>query len=86
MAVVLKKKECSLADLPDGTCGRVVKILAEGFWRQRFLALGFTPGASVEVVRTGPMKDPVAYHVRGTIIALRRKEAALIWVEYQGSK
>lgn len=81
MAVVWPKKECSLADLAEGTRGRVVKVLADGFWRQRLLDLGFTTGAAVEVVKTGPMGDPVAYRLRGTIIALRKREAALIRVE-----
>ncbi|MGB9662094.1 MAG: FeoA family protein [Moorellaceae bacterium] len=76
------KRVCSLAELPTGTLGRVVKIFADGLWRQRLLDLGFTPGATVKVIRTSPTGDPVAYRLRGTTIALRKKDAALIWVEY----
>ncbi|MGI9952275.1 FeoA family protein [Moorellaceae bacterium AZ2] len=84
MAVRLKRRECPLGDLPPGTYGRVVEILAEGFWRRRFMDLGFTPGTVVEVVRTSPTGDPVAYRLRGTTIALRREVAGLIRVEANG--
>lgn len=84
MAVRLRRRECFLGDLPPGTCGRVVEILARDLWRRRFMDLGFTPGTVVEVVRRSPTGDPIAYRLRGTTIALRREAAALIRVEACG--
>ena len=42
------------------------------------LALGFTKGAVLEVVRKGPLNDLTLYNVRGTMIALRSEESQLI--------
>ena len=42
--------------------------------------LGLTPGAPVCCVGSSPGGDPAAYRVRQTILALRRADAATIWV------
>lgn len=42
----------------------------------RLLELGFIEGAEVEVVHRAPFGgDPIAVHVRGALLALRREEA-----------
>ncbi|HBT46578.1 MAG TPA: ferrous iron transport protein A [Peptococcaceae bacterium] len=80
----MTRRACFLGDLPPGSCGRVLEIVARDFWRRRFMDLGFTPGTLVEVVRRSPTGDPVAYRLRGVTIALRRETAALIRVEAWG--
>jgi hypothetical protein len=45
--------------------------------------LGLTPGTPIEVDRTGPFKDPRAYRIRGTVIALRSEQADHILVAPQ---
>ncbi|SMB99898.1 ferrous iron transport protein A [Thermanaeromonas toyohensis ToBE] len=72
---------CPLAELPEHTWGRITQVFGEGFWRRRLLELGFTPGTVVEVVRTSLVGDPVAYRIKGTTIALRKEQAALIFVQ-----
>ena len=47
----------------------------------RLLDLGFTPGEEVAIVQTVPLGDPLVVAVRGTRLALRRREAGWIWVE-----
>jgi Fe2+ transport system protein FeoA len=42
--------------------------------------LGLTPGAKVEVVMPSALGDPMAYRLRGSLIALRREQAAQILV------
>jgi ferrous iron transport protein A len=42
------------------------------------LDLGMVPGTLVEVVRRSPLGDPVAYQIRGAVIALRKDEASYI--------
>ncbi|HHY95921.1 MAG TPA: ferrous iron transport protein A [Firmicutes bacterium] len=69
-----------LSELHPGETGHVQDLLLEGPIRQRLLDLGFTPGTSVKAVRRSPLGDPVAYVVRGSTIALRRKEAERIVV------
>ena len=46
----------------------------------RLLDLGFTPGEEVAVVQAAPLGDPLVISVRGTRLALRKREAAWIWV------
>ena len=47
----------------------------------RLLDLGFTPGEVVAVTHHAPLGDPLVVRVRGALLALRKREAAWIWVE-----
>jgi ferrous iron transport protein A len=46
----------------------------------RLLDLGFTPGEEISVTRAAPLGDPLIVLVRGALLALRKREAAWIWV------
>jgi len=71
-----------LAGLPPRIKAEVVRIdeRCQGFTRRRFLDLGLTPGAVIYPELDNPFGDPRAYRVRGTLIALRREQAAFIIV------
>lgn len=56
----------------------IKNLLADGLMRERMLALGFTKGATLEVVRKGPGNNLTLYNIRGTMIALRSEESQLI--------
>jgi ferrous iron transport protein A len=47
----------------------------------RLLDLGLTPGEDITVTLAAPFGDPLVIRVRGALLALRRREAAWIWVE-----
>jgi ferrous iron transport protein A len=47
----------------------------------RLLEMGFTPGQKITLIAKSPFKDPLAYSIRGTIIALRSNEAQCIKVQ-----
>jgi DtxR family Mn-dependent transcriptional regulator len=47
----------------------------QGLTRRRLLDLGLTPGASVTAEYASFLGDPVAFRVRGSLIALRREQA-----------
>lgn len=66
-----------------GDAGRVVGIspALRGVERRRMLDLGLVPGTEVRVVRPAPGGDPVAYRIRGAVVALRRQQAEQIRVE-----
>lgn len=49
-------------------------------YRRRLLMLGATPGAEFEVIRIAPLGDPVEIRVRGSMISVRRDEAAIMEV------
>jgi len=71
-----------LGNLPPMTKAEIVDIdeRCQGFTRRRFLDLGLTPGTPIYPELENLFKDPRAYRVRGTLVALRRDQAAWIWV------
>ena len=70
-----------LNELPVGTFGRVKKLTADGISRRRMLDLGLIYDTTVEALRKSPAGDPIAYQIRGAVIALRVEEAAKLLVE-----
>ncbi len=71
----------TLADLKKGELARIRRIHLEGLERRRLLDLGFTPGTEVQLVMKSAFGDPIAFWVRNTKIALRKKQAKKIEVE-----
>ena len=47
---------------------------------RRVLEFGFTPGQEIELVDKSLFNDPLAFSVRGTVIAIRKNEAECIKV------
>ncbi len=73
----------SLADLSHDQRAEIVMLddAVQGFTRRRFLDLGLTPGTTIYPELGNFFGDPRAYRVRGTLIALRKDQAAQIWVK-----
>ena len=66
-----------LKELSPGARGRIVALRKEQpEYRRRLLMLG----AEFEVVRIAPLGDPVEIRVRGSMISVRRDEAAIMEV------
>lgn len=76
------EEETSLDRLPPDRRAVVQEVFAQGAQRRRLQELGFVPGAQVECVGTSPLGDPRAYQLRGTIIALRRRDARPVRVAF----
>ena len=70
-----------LYNLPIGSAGKVKKLTAKGNIRRRMLDLGLVEETQVEALRRSPSGDPIAYQIRGAVIALRFEEASKILVE-----
>lgn len=72
-----------LNDLPIGQQARVQGLTGacRGAERRRLLDLGFVPGSIVEASLASPGGDPVAYLVRGALVALRREQARFVRIE-----
>ena len=64
--------------------GIVKKINVTGSIKRRLLDIGLIPGTEVKCLFSSPFKDPKAYLIRGTVIALREEEAKSIMVEKIG--
>lgn len=69
-----------LSSLKPGQAGRVVNIspASRGPERRRLMDLGILPGTVVAAEFLSPSGDPMAYRIRGALIALRREQADLI--------
>lgn len=77
--LVSSLKDCDSLDmLPIGSKGRVRALNSQGIERRRFLDLGIVEGTQIEAVMSSPAGDPVAYNIRGALIALRNEDAAKI--------
>ena len=80
---IAKARAISLAELSHDQRGEIVMLddAVQGFTRRRFLDLGLTPGTTIYPELGNFFGDPRAYRVRGTLIALRKDQAAQIWVK-----
>ena len=66
--------------LAEGKHGTITKLCASGGMRRRLLDIGMVEGTKIACVQKSPWGDPVAYGVRGAVIALRTRDAAQILV------
>ncbi len=71
----------TLNQLPIGSQARVSGLLSQGRMRRRLLDLGLVDGTLVKSIYASPSGDPVAYEIRGALIALRGEDSAQILVE-----
>ncbi|NLZ45868.1 MAG: ferrous iron transport protein A [Clostridiales bacterium] len=71
----------SLSQLDIGEIGQVVSLESNGIQRRRMLDLGLVQGTKVKAVQSSPSGDPVAYNIRGAVIALRNDDADKIQVK-----
>jgi len=85
----LKKEDISeentfrLSNLKENEQAKIIGISREcrGEIRRRLLDLGFVINTKIEVDLTSPMKNPRAYLVRDTSIAVRNEQAKFILIE-----
>ena len=68
----------SLSDLKVGQTGTVHHIATTGAMRRRLLDLGVIEGTKIQCVHKSPSGNPVAYTIRGAVIALRIADSKMI--------
>ena len=71
----------ALSCLQEGQRARVLTILENGSMRRRLQDIGLIEGTTVECVQKSPAGDPVAYGIRGAVIALRAEQSAAVIVQ-----
>ncbi len=78
----------TLADAAPGETVRVLEIspVCQGAQRRRLLDLGVVRGTRITPELVSAPGDPVAYRIRGALIALRREQARWILVERPGAR
>ena len=72
----------SLDKLKPDERATVRSVSAASAMKERFEDLGITPGTEIRCVMVSPLGDPVAYLIRGALIAIRRDDAKGIGISY----
>lgn len=72
-----------LSSLKQGEEGIVIGIskACRGQQRRRLMDLGVIPGSRIKAELTSAGGDPVAYNIRGALVALRKQQANLIFIK-----
>lgn len=70
-----------MSDLKPGDRGTVTRVENRGESSRRLMDLGLHKGAPFMVVRKAPFGDPMEIKIRGTLLALRMKEAEDVSIE-----
>lgn len=71
----------TLNELKKGEKALIKGIQIEGSMKRRLLDIGLIKDSVVECVLESPLKDPKAYWIRGTLIAIRNCDAKKIEIE-----
>lgn len=70
----------TLKDLKQGQAATVKSLLSIGSIRRRLQDIGLIEGTKVECLQKSPAGDPVAFLIRGAVIALRSEDSSNILV------
>ena len=75
------KLTMTLNQLPEGKAARIESLGVESRLKRRLMDIGMIPGTRVECLERGPFGDPVAFLVRGTVMAFRSSDLEMITVK-----
>ena len=78
----MDKKIIDLNELPLNTKGYIERVECEEDIKRRLLDLGPVKGAEIKPVLVSVSKDPRAFEIRGSLIAIRKENAKGICVSY----
>ncbi|MDD2418678.1 MAG: FeoA family protein [Oscillospiraceae bacterium] len=70
----------SLSELKRGQTAKVKALSVTGSMRRRLQDIGLIEGTRVECLQMSPGGDPIAYLIRGAVIALRSEDSSNIQV------
>lgn len=76
-----KNEVVTLDNLCLGEKCKVKYLTAEGNIRRRMLDLGIVQDTEIEALTKSPSGDPIAYLIRGAVIAIRKEDAEMIFIE-----
>ena len=72
--------------LESGENGTIVWLAGSQTTRQRLFAIGFTPGECIFCIAKASRKEPGAYLIHDTVIALRDNNAGEIFIRLTKKK
>lgn len=70
----------SLKDLEVGQKAIVDKLEIDGSIKRRLLDIGLIPGSKIECIMKSPLGNPIAYMIKGAMIAIRKEDSDKIFV------
>lgn len=71
----------TLNNLKDNEKAIVLDLTATDETRRRLQDIGLINGTQVLCLMHSPLGDPVAYNIRGAVIALRSEDASMVIVK-----
>ena len=74
----MEKKNIPLNELKVGQRGIVSQLLSDTSMRRRLQDIGLIEGTKVECIQKSPSGDPIAFLIRGAVIALRTEDSSSI--------
>lgn len=69
----MQNSKC-LNDIVPGQTATVKKLLSTGGIRRRLLDIGLTDNTKIECLGRSPCGDPIAFLIRGAVIAIRSED------------
>ena len=76
----MEAKVVDLNQLPLDRNGIIQELNCDGNIKRRLLDMGLVKGTNIKPILISPSKDPRAFEVRGSIIAIREEDAKRISV------
>ena len=73
-----------LSELNQGRSAVVMDIHSNDNMRRKLQDLGLIKGTEVSCIQKSPLGDPVAYLIRGAVIALRHEDSSCVQIERRG--
>lgn len=71
-----------LSELRQGNYAYVTDICSDDCMRRRLQDLGLIKGTRVTCVKKSPLGDPIAFLIRGAVIALRYEDSSCVQIQY----
>lgn len=76
----MEKKNIPLNELKVGQQAVVSQLLSDTSMRRRLQDIGLIEGTKVECIQKSPSGDPIAFLIRGAVIALRTEDSSSVLV------
>lgn len=70
----------TLNDITPGKKATIKEILSSGSIKRRLLDIGLIENTTIECVGQSPSGDPLAFLIRGAVIAIRREDCLNIYI------
>ncbi|MEG0770861.1 MAG: FeoA domain-containing protein [Clostridia bacterium] len=70
-----------LNEIDENETKKVSKINSKGSMRTRLMDLGIIEGCSIKKLFISPFKDPIAFLIKGAVIAIRVNDCKEIEIE-----